>query len=211
MPAKTTKGPAPKKPAAKKAPVKKAPAKKARAEKAAAPVNTMKLTMQPRELFEKKAADRGETIESLIKERSVEVKPIEEYVGITQKVDFRNRPVIPGLFDLLIPPGTPRKLIIRLAKEYPVQLVRRDDIYVPVGVSDVERDLLAIRGDEKTVRKMEKILFREIEAYIDSKDAQRHDYSKPVRLEGIGPVERPPKAKSKAKAGTTKPRAKAKK
>jgi len=128
-------------------------------------------------------------------------------MGVRQKVDFHNKPVIPGVFDLLIPPGTPRKLILRLAKEYPVQIVRRDDIYVPVGVCDVERDLLAIRGDRKTIQKMEKILMQEIDAFINSRDARLHNYSKPVKLEGIGPVEKPV-AKPKVKAKTVKTKAK---
>ncbi|HTY89614.1 MAG TPA: hypothetical protein VMC84_00390 [Methanocella sp.] len=205
MPAKKTITKTTKTPATKKKPVKKAPAKKVASKKMAQPVDTMKVSIQPRELIEIKALERGETIEGLISERKVELKPVEEYMGLQQKVDFHNKPVIPGLFDLIIPPGTPRKLILKLAKEYPIQLVRRDDIYVPVGVCDIERDLLAIRGDKKTIQKMEKVLFQEIEAYINGQDARRHDYSKPVRLEGVSPVEKKPlkvktNAKVKAKA-----------
>ncbi len=154
-------------------------------------------SIQPRELLEKKAREKGETVDELIAERKIEMTPVEDYLGIQKKQDYRNKPVIPGVFDLLIPPGTPRKLVIKLAKEHPVQIVRRDDIYVPVGVSDVERDLLAIRGDEKTIKKMEKILKQEIEAFIEGRDARLHDYSKPVRLEGIRESGRKPK-KSKA-------------
>lgn len=208
---KTTKKPATKQPATERTPVKKAtvkkvavkkaPAKKTVPKKAAKPVDSMKVSVQPRELFEKKALERGESIEGLISERKVELKPVEEFMGLQQKVDFHKKPIIKGLFDLLIPPGTPRKLIIRLAKEYPVQLVRRDDIIVPVGVCDVERDLLAIRGDKKTIQKMEKILLQEIDAYIGSQDARLHNYSKPVRLDGIGPAEKTPlKVKAKVKA-----------
>jgi len=189
---KTTKKPAAKKPAPKT--TKKAPA-----------VESSKPSIQPRELLEQKAIDKGENIESLIAKRTVEVQSVEEIMGVRQKVDFHNKPIIPGVFDLLIPPGTPRKLILRLAKEYPVQIVRRDDIYVPVGVCDVERDLLAIRGDRKTIKKMEKILVQEIDAFINGRDARLHNYSKPVKLEGIGPVEKPvAKPKVKAKAVKTK-------
>ncbi len=197
---KSTKKPAAKKPAPKKA--SKAPAKKA-------PVtDSSKMSIQPRELLEKKAIDKGENIESLITKRNVEVKSVEEIMGIRQKVDFHSKPIIPGVFDLLIPPGTPRKLILKLAKEYPVQIVRRDDVFVPVGVSDVERDLLAIRGDRKTIQKMEKILFQEIEAFINGQDARLHNYNKPVILEGVSPAEKPVKPKVKPKP---KVKAKAKK
>jgi hypothetical protein len=179
----------------------KAPAKKAVAKKpvkAAAAKDSSKLSIQPKELFEKKAKEKGESIESLIIERNIELKPVEEYLGIQQKQDYRNKPVIEGVFDLLIPPGTPRKLILKLAKEYPIQIVRRDDIYVPVGVCDIERDLLAIRGDKKTIQKMEKILFEEIDAFIEGRDARLHDYSKPIKLEGISvPAAKPKKAQAK--------------
>jgi hypothetical protein len=177
----------------------KAPAKKAVAKKPVKAANdSSKLSIQPKELFEKKAKEKGESIESLIIERNIELKPVEEYLGIQQKQDYRNKPVIEGVFDLLIPPGTPRKLIIKLAREYPIQIVRRDDIYVPVGVCDIERDLLAIRGDKKTIQKMEKILFEEIDAFIEGRDARLHDYSKPIKLEGISvPAAKPKKAKAK--------------
>jgi predicted transcriptional regulator len=154
-------------------------------------------SVPPRVLMEQKAQEKGESVDELIVERNIELKSVDEFLGLQQKQDYRNKPEIPGVFDLLIPPGTPRKLVIKLAREHPVQIVRRDDIYVPVGVCDIERDLLAIRGDEKTIKKMEKILKQEIKAYIEGQDARLHDYSKPVRLEGIKMSEKKPK-KSKA-------------
>jgi len=191
----------PAKEVAKKAVAKKVAAKKTSAKKPVTSqkgaTNSANFSVQPRALLEKKALEKGESVDELIAERKVELRSVEDYLGIQTKQDYRNKPVISGVFDLLIPPGTPRKLIIKLAKEHPVQIVRRDDIYVPVGVSDVERDLLAIRGDEKTIKKMEKILWQEIESFIEGRDARLHDYSKPVKLEGIGRPEKKPK-RSKA-------------
>jgi hypothetical protein len=187
------------KPAAKasKKTVNKAPVKKAPVKKASSAVDSSKLSTQPIVLLEEKAVKKGENIESLIRQRDVQLKSVEEYIGIQRKQDMSNRPEIPGVFDLLIPPGTPRKLVINLAKKYGLQIVRRDDIYVPVGVCDIERDLLAIRGDKKTISKMQKILYQEIEAFINSKDARLHDYSKTPRLEGIGlPESKPKKVKA---------------
>ena len=77
----------------------------------------------------------------------------------------RGKPVIPGKFDLIIPPGTPRKLIIELAKEYNLDVIQRDDRYVTIGVSDIPRELLCIRGDKATVEKMEKILLQRLKAW----------------------------------------------
>ena len=87
-------------------------------------------------------------------------------------------------------------LIIKLAKQYNLQMVRRDDIYVPVGVSDVERDLLAIRGDKKSIKKLEKILFQEIETSSIRRMPGVTTIQRPVRLEGIGNV---PAKKAKAR------------
>ncbi|WP_174591299.1 hypothetical protein [Methanocella conradii] len=165
-----------------------------------AKADATKFSVPPKVLLEMKAESKGETIEGLIKERNIQLKSVEEYLGIQQKQDFHSKPIIPGVYDLLIPPGTPRKLIIKLAKEYPIQIVRRDDIYVPIGVCDIERELLAIRGDEKTIKKMEKLLRKEIEAFIEGRDARLHDYSKPIELEGIKePAPKPPKKSRKAK------------
>jgi hypothetical protein len=201
---KITKKPAAKKPAAKPARAVKAPAKMA-SEKKTKPAKSEPMVTRPEILIARKAKEKGESIESLITERQIELKPVEEFLGLKVKQDYRNKPIIPDVFDLLIPPGTPRKLILKLAKEHPVQIVRRDDIYVPVGICDVERDLLAIRGDKKTIQKMEKILLEEIAAFIDGHDAQRHDYSKPVKLDGISvPEKKVVKAKVKVKAKAKK-------
>jgi|GEM_PF-224740 len=163
---------------------------------AAKTVKSVSKKVTPKKSKEAKAVT-GERIEDMITEREVNLKTVEEYLGVKSKKDMKNMPIIPGVFDLLIPPGTPRKLIINLTKKYDLQLVRRDDIYVPVGVCDIERDLLAIRGDEKTVKKMEKILLDEIEDYINSEDARTHNYSKPARLEGIGVISKTKKAKAR--------------
>ena len=182
-----------------KAPVKKAPVKKAATKNAKAAGNSQSAHSAV-EMLEVKAIEKGENIESLITRRDVQIRSVEEIMGMQQKQDMSNRPVIPGVFDLLIPPGTPRKLVISLAKKYGLQIVRRDDVYVPIGVCDIERDLLAIRGDKKTIAKMEKILYEEIEAYVSSRDARLHNYSKTPRLEGIGvSVSKPKKAKSSSK------------
>ena len=200
------KKPAAKKPAGKSATVKKSsakPAAKKPAGKAAAAKSVKsaaasgsKKPVTAKSILEMRAKEKGQSIEDMISQRDIEQKSVEDFIGTPQqKQDMSKKPIIPGLYDLLIPPGTPRMLIIKLAKQYNLQMVRRDDIYVPVGVSDVERDLLAIRGDKKSIKKLEKILYQEIENFINSPDARRHDYSKPVRLEGIGEI---PAKKAKA-------------
>lgn len=163
---KTVKAPV-KKPAAKKAPVAKAAAgavavKKAQANKpAAAKKSPAKKSAAPKAAKNERDAD---SIENLIVERDIEIKSVEEMLGIKNE-SSKGKPIIPGKFDLLIPPGVPRKIIVGMAKEFGCEIVQRNDAYVPIGVSDIQRELLAIRGDEKTVKKMEKILFKRLKEW----------------------------------------------
>lgn len=109
--------------------------------------------------------DDGKTVEQLIAQRDIDIKSVEEYLGQKEK-DPNSKPVIPGKYDLLIPPGTPRKIVLDIAKGYDVEIVRRDDIYIPIGVCDIQRDLLAIRGDKKTVEKMYNVLLEKLEKWV---------------------------------------------
>lgn len=159
---------APKKADVKKAVPKKAIVKKAASKspavKKAAPKNAAKAVVKKAAQKTPAKAIKGERVEELVTERNLELKSVEEYLGV--KSHFReDKPIIPGIFDLLIPPGTPRKIVLKMAKNFNLDIIRRDDVYVPIGVSDVERDILAFRGDKKTVEKLEKILLKELEDY----------------------------------------------
>lgn len=113
----------------------------------------------------KKAKAQGkDSIESFIEKRDIDLKTVEEALGI-KTLDTKHNPVIPGKFDLIIPPGTPRKLIVEMAKEYNLEIAQRNDYYVPIGVSDITRELLCFRGDEKTIKKMEKVLFKRLKEW----------------------------------------------
>jgi len=155
----------PRKTAAKKVIVKKA-ASKDLAVKKAVPRKATSTKAVVKKAAQKTPAKKikGERVEELVTERNVELKSVQEYLGVKDH-NRENRPVIPGIFDLLIPPGTPRKIVLKLAKNYNLDVIRRDDVYVPIGVSDVERDVLAFRGDEKMMKKLEKILLKELEDY----------------------------------------------
>lgn len=146
---------------------KKATAGKAAKAPARKPVAKKAVSAKPaaRKPAGKKPAEAGRRIESFIAKRDIKLPSVEEALGIKRETRSENRPVIPGKFDLLIPPGVPRKMIIELAKEYDLEIVQRNDSYVPIGISDIKRELLAIRGDEKTVKKMEKILLKRLEEF----------------------------------------------
>jgi hypothetical protein len=158
-----------KKPVAKTAPkkivVKKAPARavleKAVAKKAMAKAAPEKTAIKKR--TPKK--DDGESIESLINERAIDLKSVEEALGLNKYDATKDHPLIPGKFDMIIPPGTPRKIIIEMAKEFNLEVSMRNDYYVPIGISDIQRELLVFRGDEKTIKKANKEFAKRLKAW----------------------------------------------
>jgi hypothetical protein len=147
-----------KKPVAKAAPAKKAPAKTT-AKKAPAKAAPKKTAAA-----KKSAKDGGESIESLIDQREIDLKSVDEALGI--KYDStKDHPLIPGKFDMIIPPGTPRKLVLNMAKEFNLEVAMRNDYYVPIGVSDIQRELLVFRGDRKTIEKVSKEFAKRLKAF----------------------------------------------
>jgi len=150
---------APKKITVKKAPVRAAPektvAKKTRA-KAAPKKSAIK------KLSSKKDED---SIENLIAERDIDLKSVEEALGLNKYDATKDHPLIPGKFDMIIPPGTPRKLIVGMAKEFNLEVAQRNDYYVPIGISDIQRELLVFRGDEKTILKANKEFSKRLKAW----------------------------------------------
>lgn len=112
----------------------------------------------------KSKKEDGESIESFIAKRDIDLKSVEEALGI--KHDFtRDHQPIPGKFDMIIPPGTPRKLIINMAKEFNLEVAMRNDYYVPIGISDIQRELLVFRGDRKTIEKVSKEFGKRLKAW----------------------------------------------
>lgn len=164
--AKATKKPAVKavKPVVKKVvakkPVTKAAPKKVAARKPVAKVAPGKTPVK------NPAAKKGkaDSIENLIAKRDIDLKSMDEALGIKYDNTKDHEP-IPGKFDMIIPPGTPRKLIVNMAKEYNVEIAQRNDYYVPIGVSDTQRELLVFRGDMKTIEKISKEFLKRLKAW----------------------------------------------
>jgi hypothetical protein len=152
------------KPVAKKAVAKK-PATKAAAKNVAArkPVAKVAPGKTPvKKLASKKAKE--DSIENLIAKRNIDLKSIDEALGIKYDNTKDHEP-IPGKFDMIIPPGTPRKLIVNMAKEYNLEVAQRNDYYVPIGISDTQRELLVFRGDRKTIEKVSKEFLKRLKAW----------------------------------------------
>jgi hypothetical protein len=70
------------------------------------------------------------------------------------------------LFDVLIPPGVPRSIIIDIAKKYDVQVVERKMPLYFANMDGTEREVLAFRGRREVVVEVEKYLKAEVEKFI---------------------------------------------
>lgn len=69
-------------------------------------------------------------------------------------------------FDLLIPPGVPRRMIVDIIEDYDVELVERKRP-VSIGAMDGDiRELLAFRGDRETLEKVQDDLFRRLKEFV---------------------------------------------
>jgi len=71
-----------------------------------------------------------------------------------------------GLYDLIIPPGTPTGIIFDLVEEFDLEPVGRE-----IMVSIVETDpsnLLVLRGKIEIVQQAHKYLFDELDAWVNS-------------------------------------------
>jgi len=71
-----------------------------------------------------------------------------------------------GLYDLIIPPGTPAGIVYDLVEEFDLEPVDRE-----IMLNIVETDpcnILALRGKLEIVQEAEKYLFDELDAWVNS-------------------------------------------
>lgn len=71
-----------------------------------------------------------------------------------------------GLYDLIIPPGTPSYIIYDLVEEFDLEPLERK-INVNIVECD-EREVIVLRGELETVQEAEKYLHHELGAYVNS-------------------------------------------
>ena len=73
------------------------------------------------------------------------------------------------LFDIIIPPGVPQKLIFDISKKFDVEVVdRREKIKFANMEGDV-RDLLAFRGKLEEMKKVEVYMRDQLNAFVAEK------------------------------------------
>jgi hypothetical protein len=70
------------------------------------------------------------------------------------------------LFDLLIPPGVPRKLIVEIPQKFDVQVVERKERLYFANMEGDERELLAFRGRREELEKAQDYLMEELKKFI---------------------------------------------
>lgn len=73
-----------------------------------------------------------------------------------------------ALYDIIIPPGVPRKTISELLTKYDVELVVRKERLYFANMTGDERELLAFRGRHDVIIAVEKDMLRMLDEYIGS-------------------------------------------
>jgi len=71
------------------------------------------------------------------------------------------------LFDLVIPPGVPRKMIMDVIQKFDVELVTRKERLYFANMDGDERELLAFRGKQEVVEEVQDYLFAELKKYVE--------------------------------------------
>ena len=70
------------------------------------------------------------------------------------------------LYDVIVPPGVPRKLIIEIPKKFDVKVVERKEKLKFANMEGDERELLAFRGKLEVVRNVEKYMLDQLKVFI---------------------------------------------
>jgi len=70
------------------------------------------------------------------------------------------------LYDLIIPPGTPRSIIVDILKKFDVEIVERKEKLSFANMEGDERELLAFRGKLSVMQDVEKYLVGQIRKFI---------------------------------------------
>ncbi len=74
-----------------------------------------------------------------------------------------------ALFDILIPPGVPQKLIVEISKKFNVTVVDRKEKIKFANMEGDERELLAFRGKLEEMQKVEKYMREQLMAFVAEK------------------------------------------
>jgi hypothetical protein len=70
------------------------------------------------------------------------------------------------LYDVLIPPGVPRTIILDIAKKYDVEVVERKQKLSFANMDGDERELLAFRAKRDIAEQVQKYMVDEVRRFI---------------------------------------------
>ena len=70
------------------------------------------------------------------------------------------------LFDIIIPPGVPQKLILDISNKFDVEVVDRREKIKFANMEGDERDLLAFRGKHEVMQKVETYMRDELNKFV---------------------------------------------
>jgi len=73
------------------------------------------------------------------------------------------------LYDIIIPPGVPQKLIVDISKKFEVTIVDRKEKIKFANMEGDERDLLAFRGKLEVMQKVETYMRDQLNAFVAGK------------------------------------------
>ena len=72
-------------------------------------------------------------------------------------------------YDVLIPPGVPRKLIVEIPTKFNVTVVERVEKIKFANMDGDSRELLAFRGSLDEVKKVEQYMLEQLKAFVEEK------------------------------------------
>lgn len=73
------------------------------------------------------------------------------------------------LYDIIIPPGVPQKLIVEISKKFDVTVVERKEKIRFANMEGDERELLAFRGKLEVMQNVEKYMREQMNAFVSEK------------------------------------------
>jgi hypothetical protein len=73
------------------------------------------------------------------------------------------------LYDIIIPPGTPQKLIVDISKKFDVTVVERKEKIKFANMEGDERELLAFRGKLEVLQNVETYMRDQLKAFVAEK------------------------------------------
>jgi hypothetical protein len=73
------------------------------------------------------------------------------------------------LYDIIIPPGVPQKMILDISNKFDVTVVDRSEKIKFANMEGDERDLLAFRGKLEVMQKVETYMREQLNAFVAEK------------------------------------------